>query len=480
LLPITLCGCLQTTLDTQAVQDVPDRFASATASNLPDSASSAEFWAAFRSPELASLIRRGEDGSLDIAVAIARIDQAAAVRDQAVAGLLPSGSGSATHTAERDSAATAGLPAGYTLPTTQVYQLGLSASYEIDFWGKNATLLRSSDNALRASRFDAETVKLTVTARIAILYLSAVALNDQIAIARRNIKLTQRVADGIRQRVDAGSATTTDQARQDTLMLQQQAVVPRLLRALAETEVQIAILLGDPPGRLRIHGGSLDRLALPVVGAGIPTDLLRRRPDIAAAEARLLAAADNVTAARAAMLPSLTLTGAVGQQSPQIATLLSPSALVYQTVAGLAVPIFDQVRLAAQLRGTKAVQDQLIATYRAAIIAGIGDVEAALADLRTIRREESLLAAAADKARQAYAMSSEQLDAGQIDLTSVLLTQTTYFQALSDLKQIQLARYQAAVALFKALGGGWTLRDLEAAKLAATSAVRCVPPAICS
>jgi NodT family efflux transporter outer membrane factor (OMF) lipoprotein len=480
LLPITLCGCLQTTVDTQAVQDVPDRFAFSTRSNVPDTASSAEFWAAFRSPELASLIRRGEEGSLDIAVAIARIDQAAAVRDQAVGGLLPSGGGSASYTAARASALAAGLPDGYVLPTSQLYQLGLSATYEIDFWGKNAALLRASDNALRASRFDAETVRLTVTARIATLYMFAVALNDQIAIAGRNIKLTQSVADGIRQRVEAGSATSTDKARQDTLVLQQQAVVPRLQRALIETEVQIAILLGDPPGRLTIRGGSLDRLALPVMGAGIPTDLLRRRPDIAAAEARLLAAADNVTAARGAMLPSLSLAGQVGQQSPQLATLFSPSALAYQTVAGLVVPLFDQVKLAAQLRGTQAVQDQLIATYRAAIIAGIGDVEAALADLRTIRREEALLAAAAGRARQAYAMSSEQLDAGQIDLTSVLLTQTTYFQALGDLKQIQLTRFQAAVALFKALGGGWTARDLEAAKLAATSAVRCVAPAICS
>jgi multidrug efflux system outer membrane protein len=480
LLPLVLCGCLQTAVDTQTVQAVPDRFASSTASNLSDVTSSAEFWAAFRSPELASLIRRGEDGNLNIAVAIARIDEAAALRDQAVAGLLPSGGGNAGYTAARASALASGFPNGVVLPDLPYYQLGLTASYEFDFWGKNAALLRASENSLRASRFDAETVRLTVTAQIATLYLYAVALNDQIAIARRNVKLTQHIADGIRQRVEAGSATTTDQARQDTLVLQQQAVVPRLQRALAETEVQIAILLGDPPGRLTIQLGSLDRLALPVVAAGIPTDLLRRRPDIAAAEARLLAAADNVTAARGAMLPSLTLTGQVGQQSPLLSTLMSPSALAYQAVGGLVVPLFDQVRLAAQLRGSKAMQDELMATYRAAIVAGIGDVEAALADLRTIAREQALLSAAAERARQAYASSSEQLDAGQIDLTSVLLTQTTYFQALSDLKQIQLSRYQAAVALFKALGGGWSVRDLEAAKLAATSATRCVPPSICS
>lgn len=464
-----LCGCLQTSIDTQAVTEVPDRFAYGTRANLSDETSSAQFWSAFRSPELAALIARAEAGSLDIAIAIARIDQAAAVRDQTVQGLLPSGGGNASRTDSRASAAAAGLPAGFTLPATQLYQLGLSATYELDFWGKNAALLRSADNALRASRFDAETLRITITARVATLYVLAVALNDQIGIAQRNIKLAQRVADNVKERVDAGSATTTDQARQDTLLLQQKAVVPRLLRSLAETEVQIAILLGDPPGRLTVRGRSLDRLALPVLAAGIPTDLLRRRPDIASAEARLLAASDNVTAARAAMLPSLTLSGFVGQQSPQIATLLSPQALAYQTISGLTVPIFDQVRLAAQLRGSKAVQDQLIANYRASIIAGIGDVEAALADLKTIRREEALLSAAANRSREAYAMSSEQLTAGQIDLTTVLLTQTAYFQALGDLKQIQLARYQAAVALFKALGGGWTVRDLDAARLAATS-----------
>ena len=478
-LSLALGGCLQTAVDVQGTQNVPERFASSASANFPELASSADFWAGFRSPELVALVRRAEIGSLDIAVAIARIGEAGALRDQAVAGLLPAGGGNASYTAERVSAAATatGLPPAYTFPPNELYQLGLSATYEIDLWGKNAALLRAADNQLRASRFDEETVRLTVTARVATLFMSAVAFNDQIAIARRNIKLTEKIADAIRQRVDAGSATTTDRARQDTLVLQQRAVVPQLQRSLEETEVQIAILLGDPPGRLTIRGGSLDGLALPVVGPGIPTDLLRRRPDIAAAEARLLAAADNVTAARGAMLPSLTFAGTIGPQSLQSGTLFSPSALAYQTISGLTVPIFDQVRLAAQLRGTQAMQDELIATYREAIVSGIGDVEAALADLRTIRRQESLLSAAATRAQQAYAMSSEQLDAGQIDLTSVLLTQTTYFQALGDLKSIQLARYQAAVALFKALGGGWSVRDLEAAKLAATS---CVSLASCS
>jgi outer membrane protein TolC len=256
-------------------------------------------------------------------------------------------------------------------------------------------------------------------------------------------------------------------------VLQQQSTIPALVRAGEQSEIALAVLLGLPPGAIRVHAYGLAALTIPALAPGIPTDLLRRRPDLRQAEEQVLAAAESVTQAKAAMLPSITLTPQYGYQSPLLQTLFLPQSNIYQVIGGVTQPLFDAVRLAAVLRQNDQRREELVATYRKAILSSLGDVESALVALRTTAREETILRAAAAEARRAYDLTAEQMAAGQIDINTLLNTQRTYFDTINNVEQIRLARFQAAVAMYQAIGGGWSPDEQREAHIAALRRETC-------
>jgi multidrug efflux system outer membrane protein len=217
----------------------------------------------------------------------------------------------------------------------------------------------------------------------------------------------------------------------------------------------LATLLGRAPSFLKVRGGSLYRLGIPRVSPGLPSELLFQRPDIRAAEAALAGADANVEAARAAFFPSITLTGQYGVVSTALKNLFTPQAIFYNIAANLAQPVFDGFRLEGQLEQAKGRQIELLELYRKAIVSAFGDVEQALIAIADTAERERLQQQVVDASRRAFDIAETRLREGTIDLVTELVTQQALFQAQDNLAIARLARMQAVLSLFQALGGAW-------------------------
>ena len=270
------------------------------------------------------------------------------------------------------------------------YSTSLSASYEIDFWGKNRAALRAAEELAVASRFDREVVALTTVVSVANSYFLVLEANDRLRIARDNLAAATRVYNLIKQRFDVGTASALDTAQQESLVNTQRASIPPLEQTLRQNIATLAVLIGRTPESVTVRGGSMSRLAIPPVTPGLPSDLIAQRPDIREAEAQLASANANVYSARAAMFPSIQLTGEGGYQSALLKTLLRPESAFYNVAAGLTQPIFDGLRLQGLLDFQVGRQDELLQLYRKAIVNGFADVERALIAVQQTARRERL------------------------------------------------------------------------------------------
>jgi NodT family efflux transporter outer membrane factor (OMF) lipoprotein len=335
------------------------------------------------------------------------------------------------------------------------YTTSLSASYEIDFWGKNRAALRAAEENAVASRFAREVVHLTTTAGVANVYFQALAAQDRLRVARENVSSATRILDLIRQRLEAGTASELDTAQQESVVAQQRASIPPLEQQLRQNIHALAVLLGRTPESYNLRGGSNDRIATPRVTPGLPSDVLTERPDIRQAEAFLASANANVESARAAFFPTIRLTGEGGYQSAALRTLFRPESLFYNVAAGLTQPIFDGGTLMGQFDLRRGEQEELLQTYRKTIISAFADVENALVAVQQTARAEQLQREVVRSTRQAFDISEERLREGTIDLVTLLNTQQQLFQAQDAVAQARLAHLLAIVSLYQALGGSW-------------------------
>jgi NodT family efflux transporter outer membrane factor (OMF) lipoprotein len=204
-----------------------------------------------------------------------------------------------------------------------------------------------------------------------------------------------------------------------------------------------------------VAGGSLNNIAAPRVTPGLPSELLTQRPDIRRQEAQLASATANVGSARAQFFPSIQLTGSGGYQSAALASLFQPNAAFFSLVGGLTQPIFDGGRIQGNFELTQARQDELLQTYRKTVVQSFADVDNALVAIRQTTERLRLQREVVRASRRAFELSEQQLRAGTADIVTVLNTQLTLFQAEDVLSQAQLARLQAIISLYQALGGGW-------------------------
>jgi outer membrane protein TolC len=207
---------------------------------------------------------------------------------------------------------------------------------------------------------------------------------------------------------------------------------------------------------VRLTGGSLGAIAVPRVTPGLPSELLTQRPDIRRQENQLASATANVGSARAQFFPSIQLTGQGGYQSAQLMTLFTPQSAFFSVAAGLTQPIFDAGRIQANFDLQKAMQDELLQTYRKTVVSAFADVDTALATLKQANERLRLQRIVVAASKRAFELSERQLRAGTADIVTVLNTQLTLFQAEDSLAQFQLARLLAVVSLYQALGGGWS------------------------
>ena len=409
----------------------------------------ADWWRSFGSEDLSTLVASALATSPDVAIAVERILQAEAQSRIAGASLFP-GLNFGVSTGRRET-----RPDGGRWSAEDSASATLNASYELDLWGRNASGLRAAQASLRASRFDFETVRLTLLAGVANGYFQVLSLRGRLAIARENLAIAERVFKVVDARVRNGAASQLDLARQQAAVLTLRASIPPLELQERQTLYALAILAGRAPEGFAAPGAGVEALAVPRVAPGLPADLLRRRPDLASAEAQLAAANANVAAARAALLPTISLTGSAGLASNVLLNFLSAPTAALALGASLLQTIFDGGRLRGQVDVAASRERELVESYRKSILAALADVEGALAAGARTADQEALQAQVVEQARIALRLAEVRYREGVDDLLTVLDAQRTLFQAEDQLAQVRLARLQASIALFKALGGGW-------------------------
>ncbi len=449
------CGCVTGT-PLQPPRDVPAAFehaATAGGGSWPTQ----DWYRGFGSEELNELVALAVTNNWDLAAARERVAQADARARQAGAALLPgaSGNANANYLAGSTTKPPAQMGSGHELDWFAM----LSASYEVDFWGRNRATARAARLSASASRGERDTVAVTLLGGVADQYFQVLALRERVAIARANSEAVSRVLAAVQARFDAGVANPVDLASQKAAFAATRIVVSDLEQSEVEARAALALLLGRAPENFDVAGKSLDPLKEPAVAPGLPAELLTRRPDIAAAEANLQAANANLAAARAAMLPSLTLTASGGVQNPVLPGTINtisgagPSGAV---AANLTQVIFDHGKLRAQRDETLARERELLATYREAVLAALVDVEKALSALEHLKAVEEFQRVNVNESERAFEGARVRYERGSGDFLTLLELQRTLYAARDQFTQYKLARLHSLVALCKALGGGWS------------------------
>src|SRR5246127_5266780 len=452
-----LCGCILGSERPELGLEVPEAYRAALKGDANAAVPAVDWWRGFRSRELADLMDAAQLYNLDIAVAMAQIIQADAQVGVSGAPLLPSLTGNASAERQKQSGAnTIGSGQGFGGSTFNTFQTGLTASYILDFWGKNRATLYAAEENATAFRYNREVVTLTAIVTVANTYFQVLAAQDQLRVTRRNLEAAERILSLIKKQFNGGTASQLDVSQQEALAATQRAAIPPLEVTLGQNIAALAVLVGRAPANFTVHGGSTSQIVVPRVTPGLPSELLYQRPDIRQAEATLAASNFSVESARAAFFPQIQLTGATGVQSTALASLFTPGAWFYTLTASLTQPIFDGFLLESQLKQAKGVQLQDLQTYRKAVISAFSDVEKALIALHNFTLQERLQEEAVAASRKAFEVAETQLRGGTINLIVVLQAEQTLFTAENNLVTVRLNKLLAASSLFQALGGGWT------------------------
>jgi multidrug efflux system outer membrane protein len=460
LLGPALSGCILGTERPDLNLDVPAAYREG-GHNAPDAHLPAvDWWHGFRSGELISLMDAAQIYNLDIAVAIAQIAQADAQVGVSGAPLFPSitATGNAEQSQTSSNVAGGGGGAGFSGggATFSQYSLGLTASYMIDFWGKNRATLHAAEETATASRYNREVVTLTTIVTVANTYFQVLAAQDELRVARRNLAAAEDILGTIKKQKTGGTASQIDVSQQETLVATERAAIPPIEITLRQNITALAVLVGRAPANFKVTGGTLAQIAVPRVTPGMPSELLNQRPDVRQAEAQLASSSFSVESARAAFFPQIQLTAQGGLESAALASLFGPGAWFYTLSAGLTQPLFDGFLLESQLKQAKGVQLQNLQAYRKAVLSAFSDVEKALVALSQTIRQERLQIEAVAASREAFRLIKLQLEGGTVNLVTLLQAEQTLLTNENTLVQVRLNKLLAASSLFQALGGGWT------------------------
>ncbi len=466
-LALTLAGCGVGPAYHRPKLDLPASYSSSPPPadvKLPETG----WWRNFNTKQLDQLIELAASHSLDVQAAAARVVQADQAARVAGSPLLPGVTGTVAQNYQRSGTSTgslAGLPpaeaalfgGGHHYTDTRTYSAELSASYEVDFWGANRDAYRAAEATALGSRFDAQTVWLTTSSSIATTYFQALGYRDRQEIAQHNLKVASDVLDAYRGRLAVGTASLLDVSQQEALVAGYRAQIPALRSQYQQEVLALGILVGVPPEQITLDPVPLTSLSLPEIGSGLPGDVLRRRPDVAYAEAQLIAQNQTVRQDVANFFPQLQLTASGGLSTTVLSMLTGPGTVVASLASQLTQTIFDNGLKSGTLGGAKGRYRELAADYVKAVLQALTDTETALTQANYAAEQERLEADAVRTAQRSADIVGAQLSAGTVDIVTVLNTQSTLFTDEDTLAQVRVARFVALVSLYKALGGGWTL-----------------------
>ncbi len=413
----------------------------------------ARWWQAFGDPALEALVDEAIDANQDLAVATARVEQFAARLGGSEAARYPTvgyavGASRELRSQERPN----GLRPGQS-PTLSDFELGGKVSWELDLWGRVRRSTEAARAELLASQEARRGVMLTVVSDVAAGYLHLVALDRRLALAEEKLSLRRQAMALMDERRKGGSATRLDVARLQAAVEEQASVIPEIRREIATAEHTLAMLLGRPPGPIARR--SIDTLALPVVPAGVPADVLSRRPDVAAAEQALVAANARIGVARTAYFPSLSLLGAIGLAADDLRWLFAETARTASVGAALAGTVFDGGRIAAQVRESEAVRAEAQAQFVKAVQVALLEVENALATRALADERDAVGQRRVQALAEVRDMTRARLEGGQAQRIELFSAEIDLREAETVRLEFQRDRLLAMVDVYKAMGGGW-------------------------
>ncbi len=412
------------------------------------------WWKLYGDADLDALQETLVRNSPDLAAALARYAQAQAVASQARAGLFPAFSASANVQRDRQSDLRplrgAASPTYYDAAT-----LGGQIDYEFDLWGRVRNTVAANDAAAEASKGDLESARLSLQAQLADSYLNLRGLDQTVALLRDTVDAYAKALDLTTQRHSGGIASGLDVSRAQTQLDSTRSQVEQAVAQRALVEHAIAALVGESPSRFAIAPRIAD-LPLPRIPTGVPSVLLQRRPDIAAAERRVASANASIGVAKAAYFPSLTLSAQGGYQSSVLGDFLAAPNTYWAVGPSLFLAIFDGGRRKAEVQRTEAVLDEAGARYRGVVLGAFQQVEDNLALLDRYRAAAESDKAALVSAQKTLDFATTRYREGAVNYLEVVTAQTALLQTQRTALDLDTAQRRASVQLIRALGGGWS------------------------
>jgi outer membrane protein, multidrug efflux system len=409
---------------------------------------SGEWWKAFDDPVLDELVARADRDNTSIEVAVGRLAQARAlVRSKEADQSVQVDAGAS---AFRGGGIIGGTPGG----ARSLFTLGANLSYELDLFGKLAKATEAAQMDVRAREGLLQNAHLLVQAEVAQTYLALRVLDEERTLVRNTLTAYRGTLSLTERRYRAGGFAELDVARAQTEVASTESELLALDRRRAELEHALAVLLGAVASDFALPVAEWTT-ALPVIPAGVPSTVLTRRPDIAAAQETMLAAQARVGVAKLAWFPDVSLTGAGGFASSDIGDLLKWSARAWGVGALLSLPIFDGGRREAGVINARGELDVSVARYREQVFVAFRDVEDQLAALKWLADQSEAQARAVGYAARATALSDVRYRNGIVSQLDLLDAQRSEFRNRRQALQVRSAQYQATVGLVRALGGGW-------------------------
>lgn len=434
----------------------------------------ADWWRAFEDPGLAAAVEEALAGNTDLLAAAARVRQAEAAARIAGADLAPQLSAGLSGSRRRQNFVGFPIPGGedrVLSTTTSNYGVNLTLSWEVDLWGRLSAQARQGLAGWQASRADLAGVQLSIAGQTAKAWFAIAEASRQLRLARNTVDSFARSEAQVRRRFEQGVRPPLD-----LRLARAQVAAARSSVAVREQQLdaairQLEVLLGRYPAREL--AGPADELSVPPpVPAGLPAELVRRRPDVVAAERRLVAAGESLGVARASLYPRLSLTGSAGTSSDELTSLVDGDFSVWSLVGNLVAPLLQGGRLRANVDLAAAGVDERLATYVGTALRAYAEVESGLFAERQLAQQEAALAEAARESRQAGELALDRYRNGLTEYVTVLEAQRRTFDAESALLTARRLRLDARVDLILALGGGFeadAALDIDATPTSARS-----------
>ncbi len=431
--------------------------ATAEAASLAD----APWWEVFRDPVLKELIQDALRSNYDVQIAAARVQEARASFVVARSDLYPSLDYAAGVSRGKITPGVAGAPGGPAPNASNFYYGALTASWELDIWGR----IRRSNEAAWATLLATEDARrgvwLTLVSDLAQAYFELLALDVRLQIARSSTDAYQRTYDLFLDRFQLGVASKLETSRAEGALGEAQASIPQLESDIVAKENQISILLGKSPAPISRGRPMYEQPVVPEVPAGLPSALLERRPDLRQAEQQLVSANARVGVAKAEFFPKLSLTAIFGTASPEVSALTGGTATIWAVAGMLSGPLFNAGRTLGNYRASIAQWEQAKLQYEQAVLTALREVSDALTALAKLSEAELGQDRAVKALEEAVEHATDRYRQGLANYFEVLEAQQQLYPAQNTLAQIRRERLLAHVRLYKALGGGWSLTDAE-------------------